>query len=290
MRPYSSSLRVFPRGRLLTIAALASLTLAAASARAEGEPAAAGPPLWELGAVAVGVSQQAYPGSNQQVNRALALPYFIYRGRFLRADQDTAGLRAIKTPDFELDVGVAGSFGSNSNEIEARQGMKRLGTLVEFGPRARWTLSRADDGGLWRAELPLRGVFDLDARAASRGVTLEPEITWERRTPGRGSLGFGIGAIFADQRLADTFYRVDAADARPGRAAYDARAGLVAWRMSASFSRTLHPDWEAFGFVRLDSLAGAANASSPLVRQREGASVGVGLAYTWMRSARRAAD
>ena len=77
-------------------------------------------PLWEVGGVGFGVSQQAYPGADQQVQRALALPYVIYRGRYLRADSETAGLRAVKTPRYELDVGVAGSFGSSSNGIEAR--------------------------------------------------------------------------------------------------------------------------------------------------------------------------
>jgi MipA family protein len=42
------------------------------------------PPLWELGGVAFGVSQQAYPGAAERVNRGLALPYFIYRGRSCR--------------------------------------------------------------------------------------------------------------------------------------------------------------------------------------------------------------
>lgn len=97
-------------------------------------------PLWELGAFGVGVSQQAYPGSDQQVSRGLVLPYLVYRGRFLRADRETAGLRAIKTPSFELDVGVAGSFGAKSDDIKARSGMPDLGTLVEFGPRLRWNI------------------------------------------------------------------------------------------------------------------------------------------------------
>lgn len=93
------------------------------------------PALWEVGGVAFGVSQQAYPGSDQQVNRALPLPYFIYRGELLRADRDTAGIRALKTDTFELDVGLAGSFGANSGALDARRGMREIGTLVELGPR-----------------------------------------------------------------------------------------------------------------------------------------------------------
>ena len=45
-----------------------------------------------------------------------------------------------------------------------------------------------------------------------------------------------------------------------------------------------------FGFVRVDSVAGAANRASPLVRQTTGATAGVGLNWTWMRSERAAVD
>lgn len=145
---------------------------------------AASQPLWEIGAFGVGVSQQAYPGSDQQVQRGLALPFLVYRGRFLRADRETAGLRAVKTPQFELDIGVAGSFGSNSDEIDARRGMPKLGTLVEFGPRVKWNLGEGPGGGRWRLELPLRGVFDLSDRGEHRRAAFKPELTFLRRAKG----------------------------------------------------------------------------------------------------------
>ena len=141
-------------------------------------------PLWELGTFGVGISQQAYPGSDQQVNRGLVLPSLVYRGQFLRADRETAGLRAIKTPRFELDIGVAGSFGARSDDVAARRGMPDLGTLVEFGPRIKWNLGEGPGGGRWRAELPVRGVFDLNDRAAHRGMAFEPELSFQRRAKG----------------------------------------------------------------------------------------------------------
>lgn len=49
-------------------------------------------------------------------------------------------------------------------------------------------------------------------------------------------------------------------------------------------------NWRAFGFTRVDSVAGAANEASPLVRRTTGATVGLGLAWTWRRSDARAAD
>jgi outer membrane scaffolding protein for murein synthesis (MipA/OmpV family) len=100
----------------------------------------------------------------------------------------------------------------------------------------------------------------------------------------------GLSAIVGDRRLASTFYGVDPAFARPDRPAYAASSGLIAWRASLGVSAALGPDWRAFGFARWDSVSGAANRESPLVKATNGASVGVGLAYTWRRSSTMAAD
>nr|WP_315193125.1 MipA/OmpV family protein [uncultured Aquabacterium sp.] len=270
---------------LPALCALAALTCASAvHAQAPSEEDEVKQPLWEVGAVALGVSQQAYPGSDQRIRRGLALPYFIYRGKVLRADRDTAGLRAIKTETFELDVGFAASFGTRSDEIEARRGMPELGTLVEFGPRLRWNLGAGPGGGNWRAVLPLRGVFDLSDSGAHRGMALEPELQFQRRSDSGWNYTASIGAIIADQRLASTFYEVRPEFARTGRPAYEADAGLVAWRLGASLGRKLTPDWRVFGFARVDTVSGAANQDSPLVRRNTGMTAGVGVAYTWLRS------
>jgi outer membrane scaffolding protein for murein synthesis (MipA/OmpV family) len=60
--------------------------------------------------------------------------------------------------------------------------------------------------------------------------------------------------------------------------------------VGTAFSRSLARDWNLFGFARLDTVAGAANESSPLVRRTTGATVGLGVAYTWLRSQRAAFD
>ncbi len=245
-------------------------------------------PLWELGGFGLGVSQQAYPGSDQQVKRGVVLPYFIYRGQYLRADQGTAGLRAIKTDDFELDIGVAGSFGSGSDEIQARAGMPKLGTLVEFGPRVKWNLGEGPGKGRWSVELPLRGVFDLSDGGQYRGMAFEPELVFSRRSPTGWAYSTSVGAILANRELADTYYGVAAPLATANRSAYAAKSGLVAWRLGVSASRSITPDWRFFSFARLDSVSGAANENSPLVKQKNGASVGLGLSYTWLRSEAKA--
>ena len=253
-------------------------------------PAGSAPPLWELGGVALGVSQSAYPGADQQVNRALALPYFVYRGDVLRADRDTAGIRAMKTETFELDVGFAGAFGAGSETIDARQGMRKLGTLVELGPRLKVDLGAGPAGGRLSAEFPARAVLDLSDKAAHRGWSLEPKLTYSNRTASGWRYSASVSAVVADTRLAQTFYEVRSSEATAARPAYRAEGGLVSWRFGTAFSRSLARDWNLFGFARLETVAGAANESSPLVRRSSGASVGVGVAYTWMRSDRAAFD
>ncbi len=250
-----------------------------------------GPPLWELGVGVAGVSQQAYPGSDQQAQRALALPYLIYRGKVLRADGDGAGLRAVRTDDFELDVSFAGTLSSGAETLRAREGMARLGTLVEAGPVARWFVNGRGAAQRLVLELPVRGVFELRNLNRHRGMTFEPRLAWQRRPQADGwAYGASIGAVVGDHRLGSTFYGVTAAEARPDRPAFDAKAGLIAWRLGGSVAKSLTPDLRLYAFGRLDSLAGAANRDSALVRQTTGATYGIGLSYTLMRSAASASD
>lgn len=266
-----------------------SLALTGLQAQAD-TPARADLPLWELGVAAGAISQQAYPGADEQVHRTPVLPYVIYRGKVLRADDEGAGLRAVRTDSFELDVSFAGSLSAGGKSLRAREGMPRLGTLVEFGPVARWFVNGREASHRVSVELPLRGVFEARDLRRHRGMSLEPEVSLDHRTRGGWSYGVSAGLLIGDERLGATYYRVAPGEALPDRPAYDARAGLIAWRLKGGVSRQLTPDVRVFAFGRLDSVAGAANRDSPLVRRTTGGSVGIGLTYTLARSAARASD
>lgn len=274
-------------GKLSWLALVAVAAGLPAGARAQQPPQQS---LWEIGAVGVAVSQPAYPGAAARVNRGLALPYLMYRGQFLRADSGGAGIRAIKTATFELDVGFSGAFGSNSKDVEARSGMPNLGTLAEFGPRLKWHLGTGPGKGSWRAEIPLRGVFDLSKHFAHKGLAFEPELVFERRATRGWNYNTVLGLVWGDQRLADTFYGVAPSFATDSRPAYAASGGLVAERLSVGVWRDVTPELRLFGLARIESVSGAANQTSPLVKQRTGALFLVGLTYTWKRSDRPGSD
>lgn len=276
--------------RIRPFAALGLLLLAGIARADEAPPPEPAEALWELGAVAVGVSQPSYPGSEDRTSRALLLPFLIYRGPLLRADRGSLGVRAAKTRDVELDIGFSGSLGSDSEDSDARRGMPNLGTLVEFGPRLKWRLGGDLSSGRWDLELPLRGVFDLSDGFASRGLSFAPELGYGRRSLAGWRYRASVGAVFGNRRLTDTFYGVAPAFATADRPAYEAGSGLIAWRLGLSLSRPLNRDWRVFGFTRLDSLAGAANRDSPLVRRDSGVAFGIGVSWTGWRSERLAAD
>lgn len=269
-------------------AALADEDMSADSARAPR-------PLWELGLGGVGLSQLAYPGSNVRINRALAIPYALYRGPVFRADERNVGFRALRSARYEFDVGVAAAFGSSANEVRIREGMPKLGTLAEIGPQLLVRIGPLGDDARSLArhpltlELPLRGVFNVSDRFDYRGLTFEPKLTWRTRLPGRFSLSLSTSLLFGSTRLNQTFYGVDAQYARADRPAYAAGSGLVSTRFGASLSRALGPDVRLVAFYRLDHVGGAANESSPLVQQRTGWTAGLGFNWTFLKSSEPAA-
>ncbi len=265
------------------------LSLAAAAAAAQPAPADTAPPprlpLWEAGFFGVAGHQQAYPGSKQHVNSGIVLPFLIYRGDWLRSEEGSVGVRALRSATTEIDVGLAGSFGSAPRDNDARRGMRRIGTLAELGPRVKWDLGPGFGGGRWRAALPLRLVLDVDHGFQDRGVAFEPDIGWGRRSASGWGYGVNLGLMIGSRRLAETFYEVKPQDVIiPTRPAYEAKAGLISTRLGISAFKPLSPDWRFFVFARVDTVKGAANRSSPLVDKPTGASVGLGLSWTGWRS------
>jgi MipA family protein len=255
------------------------------------KPAVPGLPLWEAGVFGAGITQPAYPGAEERASLLFGLPFVIYRGEYLRIDRSTVGVRAIKTPRSELDVGFAASLGTRAEGIEARRGMDDLGMLLEFGPRLKINIGDASaDPGASRIQIPVRGVFDLNDHFRFRGISYELQWVKDLELPDNWSVTTNLAAVFGDQQLVDTFYRVAPGEATPLRPAYAATAGLIALRASLWASHLFTPDMRVISYLRFDSVAGAANHDSPLVRRESGWTLGLGLAWTLADSARSAKD
>jgi outer membrane scaffolding protein for murein synthesis (MipA/OmpV family) len=272
--------------RLPAVLAFAAILPASAA-----EPGERNLPLWEAGVGAAVFSTPAYPGAAQRSNRVLAVPYLLYRGRILRADQEGVGARLVDNDRITFDVGFAASLPAHSKDVDARRGMPDLGTLVEFGPRVKYRFADLGEAGRWRVELPLRTVIEARGGLRRQGWTVEPRLVWEQRGErGRWTVDAQLGAVFGDRRINGYFYDVAPQYATAARPAYRAEGGPMLVRTGLAGTWKLNPDVRLFSFVRLDSHAVSSNRDSPLFRKDSGVSAGFGFAWTLARSGARAAD
>jgi outer membrane scaffolding protein for murein synthesis (MipA/OmpV family) len=254
---------------------------AAAAQTAPAEPK----PLWEVGVVAGGVSTPAYPASADRNSRALVVPFFIYRGEVLRAEQGNLGARLLHSEGYEVDMGFAASLPAASKDVVARSGMPDLGFLAEFGPRLKIKLAGDGPEQQLRLELPLRTVWELKGGAHPQGLAFEPELNWSQRLPAGWGVSTSAGLVWGNRKLNQYFYGVDAAYSNADRKAYSADAGLIVSRLGLTVTRKLSPDLRLLSFARLEHYGSSANRDSPLYKKDTGTSLGVALAWTLGRSA-----
>jgi MipA family protein len=264
--------------------ALVTLTaLIAGNAIAQSPSTTELKPEWELGVVGFGLSQQAYPGSSYQVKAGVISPAFVYRGKWLRLNENGLGFRAIDEPNFELDLSLAGSLGSNSSKVPARQGMPNLGYLVEFGPAAKWYMYGKNSAQKLWWELPVRSVHNLSSKAKNVGFTIEPQLRYDLKQS-QWRFWASAGVLLGDQKMNQYLYGVEEPYVTTKRSAYHAKAGLVNAKASVSTSFSITDRLSTFGSVRYNSVSGASNSHSPLIDQTKGINYGIGLLYYFAQS------
>ena len=270
---------------------LAALTLVLCQYGASAQAQPSGLPLWEVGGFAGSLTSPAYPASTERFNRNLVLPYFIYRGERLSVDRDGIDARLRLSPNYELDLGVSGSFPATSNDIAARQGMPDLGTLLEFGPRLKVKLPSPGPGLRLGLDLPLREVFEVSGGTRGQGLVFEPALALDMANVGGGwSLTAKAGLTWGDQQINQYFYGVAPAYATALRPAFEAQSGLMSARASLGASKSLNPDVRLFGYAHMDYYGLSANTASPLHLQNSSPSMGLGLTWTLGRSEARVGE
>ena len=246
-------------------------------------------PLWEIGLGAGALSTPSYPGADERETRVLAFPNIIYRGKVLRADRGGVNARLFASDRAEVDIGFAGALPSDSDDVDERAGMPDLGPLVEFGPRLKLRLADLGGNRRLRAELPLRAVIEARGGLHARGYTFVPRVAYEMAGErGVWTLETNLSVVLGDRKINRHFYEVAPQYATATRQAYSADSGLLMTRLGLFGSRRINPDLRLFGYVRYESYGGAANRDSPLHVKDSGVSGGVGVMWTFKRSAARA--
>lgn len=242
-------------------------------------------PLWEFGLGAGALGFADYRGADTGQFYLLPVPYFVYRGRILRADREGLRGRLFSSDFAEINVSLNATTPVRSSATLARRGMPNLRSTFEIGPSLDLHVWRAVDGrARLDLRLPLRTALTVAARPESIGLFFAPRVNLDLLDvaghPG-WNLGLLAGPLFADRRYHGYFYDVAPAYATADRPAYSARGGYSGSQALVSLSVRKPKYW--FGaYARFDVLSGAAFVDSPLVRSKGYWAAGVAIA--WMIS------
>jgi outer membrane protein len=251
--------------------------LAASLAAALSQPSRADEkPLWELGLGAGVLIFNDYRGANTMHVYPLPLPYFVYRGDFLKADREGVRGKLFNQNRIELNL----SFNATTPVLNdsARAGMPDLRSTVEIGPQL--------NVHLWRSSDELLKL--VQAAPHMIGTFVAPNVALdlaEFRGEGGWKLGLLAGPLFADRRYDSYFYSVAPQYATAARPAYDAPGGYAGTQVLAALTRR-YPKFWVGAYVRHDTLAGASFAESPLVKRDSYWSGGLGVAWIIRQSSR----
>jgi outer membrane scaffolding protein for murein synthesis (MipA/OmpV family) len=242
-------------------------------------------PLWEGGAGVAVIDFPDYRGSDERNTYVLPIPYFVYRGKFLKIDREKVRGLLFKTDRVELDVSLSGSVPVESSDNEARQGMPDLDPTLEIGPSLNLALHRsAGNKTVLELRLPVRPVIDI--HADYQGYVFQPQLNLDVQDPAGytgWNLGLLAGPVFADGRYHQYIYGVDPAYATELRPAYTAHGGYAGSQFIAALSKRF-PNYWVGGFVKWDSLHGAAFEDSPLVRDSHNFTAGFAISWIFARS------
>jgi outer membrane protein len=231
-----------------------------------------------------------YPGADQTHARGVAVPIFIYRGPVLRVDQGGIRGRFLSSPSWEFDLSATAGFNARNNE--ARRGMPALDYLFGVGPQWVYKGWQTPSGGP-SVHLRFRALMSTDLRRIDqRGLSFDPELRWRFKPLGWSStaMTLSLSPTWGTRSLHRYFYQVDAAQATPTRPAYEASSGYLGTDVGAGLSGRASDSLSWFVSAHVLSLRGAANAASPLLRDKSNFNVGTGIVWTPWHSAERVAD
>lgn len=240
-------------------------------------------PLWEFGLGAGAIAFPDYRGSDETHVYPVPVPYFVYRGRFLKADRDGLRGELFDREYAELSLSVNGTIPINSEDNSARRGMPDLKPTIELGPSLELHLWRsADRATKLDLVMPLRLPITMESSPRSLQWLFAPRlnIDFENFAGHAGwNFGAGVGPVFAADKFHEYFYSVPARFATASRPEYRADGGYSGMHVLAALSKRFPKYWVG-AFLRYDWLGGAEFDDSPLVRRQN--SLAGGFGFAWM--------
>ena len=284
------SVRIRHEGSALPVRRGISWVLALCALSALRDARADPQPLWELGLGAGVLGFADYRGADSAHVYPLPVPYIVYRGKFLKADEDGVRQLLFNQPYAELNLSLNATTPVFRRASGARAGMPDLKATIEAGPALALHLwHTADRRVKLDLRLPLRAALTVESSPQAIGWLFTPQLAVDIKDVwGKTGwkLGLLAGPLYADRRYDDYFYSVEPRFSTPDRPAYHARDGYAGSEALVSLSKRFPGFWVG-AYARYDSLSGATFTPSPLVRRHGYGSAGIAIAWILRRSSRQ---
>jgi outer membrane scaffolding protein for murein synthesis (MipA/OmpV family) len=237
-------------------------------------------PLWEFGLGVGALAFEDYRGSNSTHAYPIPVPYFVYNGKFLKADKD--GVRGTLFNQDRIEINLSFNATTPVRNDRERSGMPDLRSTVELGPSVNLHLWRSSDARVkFDLRMPLRAALTVEAAPKMIGWTFTPQFALDVADP-VGFVGWNLGLLtgplFAERRYHEYFYSVARQYATGSRSIYTADGGYAGTQLLTALSKR-YPKFWVGAYMRYDTLSGAAFADSPLVQRKSYWSAGFGIAW-----------
>jgi len=278
------------RFRLLAVLALAFICQAgvvcsSSAEQKEAKSSAELLPLYEYGLIGIGSTIPHYRGSDESQNYYFPLPYFIYRGEWLKANRE--GLRGIfwRTERFQSELSISGNP-PVSDDNRAREGMPDLDALLELGPALRYYIWNYGERDTLYFQANLRAAFsvgfDDGVDSAYQGLTSGISASYHNSKLFHSqNIRFHVdaGLQFSDEKLHSYFYEVEEEYATESRAAFDAKGGYTGFHLAGSILKEFTPKLWFGAYARWLNNSRIANKDSPLMREENNYLFGITLIW-----------
>jgi outer membrane protein len=148
-------------------------------------------PLLEVGLGIGAVAFEDYRGSDTTHAYPLPIPYFLYNGKFLKADRE--GIRGQLFDQDWVELNLSGNATTPVRNDRARSGMPDLRSTLELGPSLDFHLLRSADAKIkFDLRLPLRAAVTVEASPRYIGWTFTPRFAVDIADP-LGAAGWNPG-------------------------------------------------------------------------------------------------
>ncbi len=246
-------------------------------------------PQYEIGAGIITLNIPDYPGSDNNRVRAVPFPYYVYRGRYLRSDDEGTRARFLSSRRYETGLSFGFNFPVNSGDNPVRRNMPDLDALMAIGPRILFRFLNDQPNHRLNLTFGARAVFStkfsFDNLLRAEGFSFVPRVSyWYRWRNSQTTLFSSFSVEFGTSKYTGFFYNVPARLATNDRPEYTAKAGLVETSLTAGIGQQINDNLFLFTGGSWRNLDLAANADSPLVAAKDNLGFILGVVWTFFES------